>query len=304
MTAPAAARPLTEDPPARPLMAAVWMSGTILSFLAVAIAAREVNAQLDVSEMLLYRALIGGVILLSVLIATRQLQSLRTRQIGRHTLRNGLHYLGQLLWFQALFLIPLAQVFALEFTTPIWVLLISCAFLGERLNRAQLLATVIGFAGVLVVARPDFSQLSYGVIAAASCAVFFAIYALMTRALTRQDTAQAIVFWQLAMQVPLGLVVAGWDFEIAVPQGMAIFWTVVLGIGGLTAHYCLASALRLAPASFVYPLDYVRLPIAAVAGYLLYDEQIELAVFLGAALILLGNAINIRYGAERPRRAG
>src|SRR5690606_12503962 len=98
-----------------------------------------------------------------VLVVSGKLASLRTRAIGQHVLRNSIHYIGQLLWYQALFLIPIAQLYALEFTTPIWVLLLSFAFLGERLNAAQILAAVVGFCGVLVVARPDFSDLSYGV---------------------------------------------------------------------------------------------------------------------------------------------
>ncbi|MFC0280090.1 DMT family transporter [Falsigemmobacter intermedius] len=302
---PSASPPQTpEYPQSRPLVAVAWMAGTVLSFLAVTISARELSGQLDVSELLLYRALVGVVVLGGAVLLSRRLATLRTRAIGRHVLRNSIHYIGQLLWYQALVLIPIAQLYALEFTTPIWVLLLSFAFLGERLNAAQILAALVGFTGVLVVARPDFSDLSYGVVAGSVCAIFFAIYALMTRAMTRTDTAQSLVFWQVAMQVPLGLIVAGHDLQIALPQGIGWLWMVVMGLGGLGAHFCIAKALMVAPASFVYPLDYVRLPLGVIAGFLIYAEQIELAVFLGAALILLGNWINIRYGAKRPRSAG
>jgi drug/metabolite transporter (DMT)-like permease len=97
-----------------------------------------------------------------------------------------------------------------------------------------------------------------------------------------------------------GLVTAGYDGDIAVPSALILPWVVVISIAGLVAHFYLTKALSIAPASTVMPLDFVRLPAIAVVGMILYDEPLELLVFAGAALIFLGNFINIRHaGAQK-----
>lgn len=280
------------------------MCGSIFSFMAMTVAGRELAGQLDVYEMLFYRAVIGVVIVVAVMLATGQGQAWKGSQTRLHITRSSLHYLGQVMWFQALLLIPIAQLFALEFTAPLWVVLFAPLFLGERLTKPKLLAAVVGFVGVLSVAKPDFSQLNSGVLLAAGSAVFFAINVMMTRKLTAKEGVIGIMFWQVAVQAMLGTVVTGWDLSIAVPQGWGLVWMLLVGLCGLFAHYCLTRALRLAPVSIVFPMDFVRLPMAAVMGWFLYNEALELAVLAGAALILLGNWMNIRYGAEEGPRGG
>ena len=286
--------------PHRPLAAALWMGGAIFSFTAMAIAGRQVADTHDTFEIMLWRSAVGFLVVVGAALATRRLREVRADRIGSHVIRNLFHFTGQNLWFWALTMIPLAQVFALEFTSPIWVILLSPLVLGERLTGPRIAAAALGFAGILIVARPDFAALNPGVLAAAGSALFFAATTLMTKRLTRGEHIVSILFWLTLMQFFLGLATAGWDGQIALPTARTAPWLVLIGFCGILAHLCLTTALSLAPASYVVPIDFVRLPVIAAVGMVFYDEQVDLLVMLGAAVIFIGNWINIR--AETGRR--
>jgi drug/metabolite transporter (DMT)-like permease len=142
-----------------------------------------------------WRSLVGFVIVLVVAGASGRLRDVQVKRFPVHLLRNLFHFTGQNLWFWALSLIPLAQVFALEFTSPVWVILLSVFILKEPLTLPRVVATVLGFIGILIVVRPDFAALNPGVIAAATAAIFFAATLLLTKSLTRNESAVSILFW-------------------------------------------------------------------------------------------------------------
>ncbi|SHE46418.1 EamA domain-containing membrane protein RarD [Loktanella atrilutea] len=283
------------------LRACLWMIGAIVSFTSMAIAGRQVSFALDTFEIMTYRSLLGIVIVCTVAGLSGTWRQINGQQLGLHAIRNIAHFTGQNLWFFAITAIPLAQVFALEFTSPIWVLLLSPLLLGERLTRVGLIAAAIGFVGVLVVTRPGSAPLSPGLIAAALCAVGFAFSAIFTRRLTRTQTITCILFYLTVMQAVFGLICAGWDGDMALPDATTLPWLVLIGCAGLFAHFCLTTALSLAPASVVMPIDFVRLPTIAIVGALVYAEVIDPWILLGAALIFAGNYLNITRG--QPARA-
>jgi drug/metabolite transporter (DMT)-like permease len=122
------------------LKAALWMLGAIASFSAMAVAGRAVSHALDTFEIMTYRSLVGIVVLWVILTLTGQWRQATGRSLGTHLIRNAAHFTGQNLWFYAVTAIPLAQVFALEFTSPIWVVLLSPLILGEPLTRLRLMS--------------------------------------------------------------------------------------------------------------------------------------------------------------------
>ena len=278
------------------LRACVWMIGAIVSFTSMAIAGRQVSFALDTFEIMTYRSILGIVIVCVAAGLSGTWQQINRQQLRLHAIRNMAHFTGQNLWFFALTVIPLAQVFALEFTTPIWVLLLSPLLLGERMTRIGLIAALIGFIGVLIVTRPGSAPLSTGLIAAALCAVCFAFSAIFTRKLTRTQSITCILFYLTTMQAVFGLICSGWDGDIALPTAQTLPWLVLIGCAGLFAHFCLTTALSLAPASIVMPIDFVRLPAIAVVGALAHGELIDPYILLGAALIFGGNYLNITKG--------
>jgi len=276
-----------------PLKAAAWMVGALVSFSAMAVSARLASARLDTFEIMLYRSLVGLAVVLAVAAAAGRLGEIGRRRLGLHLLRNTSHFFGQNLWIFAVATIPLAQVFALEFTVPLWVALLAPLVLGERLTRMRAATAAIGFAGVLIVARPMSIGLEPGHVAALLAALGFAGSAMATKLLTRDITTTCILFWLTAMQSVMGLVAAGIDGAIALPDAVTLVPVVVVGLAGLGAHFCLTSALRCAPASVVMPLDFLRLPLIAVVGVLAFAEPLELAVFAGALVIFAANYANL-----------
>jgi drug/metabolite transporter (DMT)-like permease len=270
------------------------MTGSIAAFTSMAIATRQINGAHDTFEILAYRSVIGWVLVMVLALALGQTGRISTDRVGSHLVRNVFHFTGQSLWFWAITLIPLAQVFALEFTSPIWVILLSPLFLGERLTRRKMLAAALGFAGIIIVARPDFTALEPGVLAAAGAAVFFAATNLMTKALTRGEPIVSILFWLTLMQACFGTAAMLADGNVTLPSAATLPWLALIGVAGITAHLCLTTALSLAPASTVVPVDFARLPIIAAVGAVFYAEPVEPSLFLGAALIFLGIWLNLR----------
>ncbi len=270
------------------------MSGCIAAFSAMAVAGRAVHAVHDTFEIMLWRSAIGFLLVAGTGAALGRLGEIRTERLGAHLGRNLVHYTGQNLWFFALPLIPLAQVFALEFTTPIWVILFAALFLGERLTRRKLLAACLGFAGVLIVAHPEISRPEIGVLAAATSAICFAGTSVITKALTRVEGIISILFWLTLFQTVFSLFAVFHDGTTAWPTAETLPWLALLGLSGVGAHLCVTKALSLAPASVVMPIDFARLPVIAVVGWAVYGEVLEWQVAVGAAVILLAILVILR----------
>ncbi len=256
-----------------PLKAASWMIGAMVSFSRMAIAGRELATHLNTFEIMFYRSFIGLIIVLVVAGFSRTLCQIKTDRISLHFFRNLAHFLGQNLWFLAVAYIPFSQVFALEFSTPIWVALLAPFFLQETLTTRRIVSVFIGFIGVLIVARPDFSHFNLAVMAAMTCAVFFAGSLMATKKLTQDQSITCILFWLTLMQFCMGLLTTVYDGELAMPLGINGLWIFIVGLGGLMAHFCITKALALAPAIVVIPLDFMRLPLISVIGFLAYDEM-------------------------------
>ena len=275
------------------IKAVMFMSGAIVSFSAMAVAGRAISFELDTFEIMMYRSIVGICVVLILGRMFGTLGQITKRNLGTHFIRNISHFAGQNLWFYAITVVPLAQVFALEFTSPLWVLLLSPLLLNERWTQMRVLAGVMGFVGILIVTRPTGQSLNIGVIAAALSAIGFAGSAIFTKRLTLKETITCILFYLTVMQLAFGVVCAGYDGDIAMPSLDTLPWLVLIGFAGLLAHFCLTTALSLAPATVVMPVDFIRLPVIAMVGMLVYAEAIDMWVFIGAAIIFTGNYMNI-----------
>ena len=284
------------------LRAAIWMIGAITAFTLMAVAGRAAALNLDTFEIMFYRSCVGFTIVMACAVGFGTLDQVRADRLGLHFIRNVAHFTGQNLWFYAITVIPLAQVFALEFTGPIWVILLSPLILKERIRPLGIAAAIIGFIGILLVAKPGATTISPGLIAAALCAIGFGLTAIFTRLLTKTQTITCILFYLTGMQAIFGLICAGLDGDMELPTTITLPWVILIGIAGLTAHFCLTKALSIAPATLVMPLDFLRLPIIAVVGIILYAEPVDIWVIVGGTLIFAGNYVNIRFGhAKSPK---
>ncbi len=274
--------------------AAFWMLGAVMSFTSMAVAGREMAHELDTFEIMMYRSVIGLIVVLVIGGLVGSLATITRQRFGLHLIRNISHFIGQNLWFYAIALIPFAQVFAFEFSTPIWVALLAPIFLAERLTKIRLITVALGFLGILVVAQPGNIIIGPGVIAAALCAIAFAGAYICTKLLSRTESITCIMFWLTAIQLVLGIICTVYDGDVSVPSLATLPLIVLVAGAGLFAHYCITSALKLAPVMFVSPIDFLRLPIIAFIGATFYNEEINVWVIIGAIIVFSANILNIR----------
>ena len=284
-------------PTASKPMAALWMAGWLSLTLVMAVAGREALREVNVFELMEVRSLLGFLLLSPLIWRAGGLPALKTSRLRGHATRNLIHYVSQLGWFFALTLIPIGQVVAIEFTMPIWTAILAASFLGERITSWKAMAILLGLVGVIIIVRPATGRVDPGQLIALGAAIGFGISMVLVKSLTRTESALAVIFWMLVVQSTAGLVptLALWTWPSAHGWG----WMVVIGICGTFSHYCLASAMRYADATVVVPMDFLRVPLTATAGWLLYAERLDIFTGLGAVLILSGNLLNLK-APQRP----
>jgi drug/metabolite transporter (DMT)-like permease len=281
------------------LHAGLWMGLSLFCISGMALSGRMLSGHYSTWQILFYRGLVGLAVIGAV--APRSgLWRLKTRQLPLHFARATIHFAGQYGWFVALTVLPLAEVFALEFTTPIWTTLLAPMLLGEKLTGRKILAVLIGFAGILVLLRPGLALVNIMSLVMIGAAITFAITHICTKRITRTDDPLSVVFYMLLFQTPLALVGAlqHWQW----PSLATLPWIFTVGLTALTAHYAISKALTVADASVVVPMDFLRLPLIAIIGWAVYGEELSPWLVLGAALICLGTWVNTRtarrQGAE------
>ncbi len=271
--------------------AVIWMAGALTSFSLLAIGARELSGEISIFQTQFYRSLIGLLFISSIMFFLKKKINIQTDKIKLHIFRNLFHFAGQYGWFLGIGLLPLAEVFALEFTVPIWTLIIAAIFLGENISPRKITAVIFGVLGVLVITKPGFAVVdsaSFIVLAAAIC---FAITHVSTKSLSTSDSPILILFYMSLVQVPIGfaLSLANWTW----PAGEQWLWLIIIGLTALSAHYCMAKAMQYADVTMVVTLDFLRLPLIALVGIFLYAEEFEISLLLGGALMFIANLINI-----------
>ncbi len=272
------------------VLAGIWMSGALVSFLSMAIAGRELSAELNTFQILFFRSIIG-LLIISAVLSFSGWAHVKTTKFSLHFIRNIAHYIGQYGWFYAISLIPLAQVFAIEFTIPIWTALLAPFLLSERLSATRTLVIIIGFIGILIILRPGMAPFEIGALSALIAAIGYALSHTLTKKLTRTDKPLAVIFYMTVIQLPMGAVPSILDWTT--PSAPMLPWLLVVGVTALSAHYCMARAFAHADAVVVVPMDFLRLPMVALLGLFLYGEALDPWVLAGAVVILIAITINI-----------
>jgi drug/metabolite transporter (DMT)-like permease len=274
------------------LKAAAWMFAALILMTLMAVSGRAVAREVDVLQAIEMRSLIALFFVLPLVYLQGGVRTLKTNVLSLHIGRNFAHYAGQYAWLTGLTLLPLAQVISIEFTAPIWAALLAAVLLNERLSWRKMASIIFGLLGVCLIVKPGTAPLEPGHVIVLGAALGYAISFITTKALTRTESATTILFWMIVVQAVIGLVpaVTVWVW----PPITIMPWVIVLAFSGAYAHYCMARALALAEATVVMPMDYLRVPLSALVGYLLYSEGIDIYTGAGASLILLGNLFNLR----------
>ncbi|HET7362902.1 MAG TPA: DMT family transporter [Burkholderiales bacterium] len=274
-----------------PLRGVLWMLGAVLSFAAMAIAVRELQRHMGTLQILALRTGMTLAIVVA-LVAGHGTAAIATRRLPLHATRALVHLAGQYCWMYAISALALATVFAIEFTMPVWTALLAAAFLGERLTQGRLVQLALGLVGVAIILRPGFGAFHPAALVMLLGSLFYAGNMIFTKRLSATDTALAVTFWMSAVQLPVTLVAAlpSW----VAPQLSDAPWIVVIGAGSFAAHYSMTRAMKLADATVVVPIDFIRLPLIAVVGALVYAESFDPLVLVGAAVIFAGTYYSLR----------
>ena len=271
--------PLQSPSPIRGMM---WMIGQSTSFSAMNVCVAYLSDSVSPLLQVFLRSLIAVLILLPFMLHWG-FQSLRTDRLRLHVLRAFLTYLGVATLFISLKHLPLSEVIALHFTTPLFGILFAALFLKEKLRLHRLLATGMGLCGVLIILRPGFLEINVMAFVVLLSAAFYAGGAIVVKSLTRSDSAFQIVFMTNMLMIPISLFPAMFDWTVPTLAQAPVI--LLMGLASYAALTCQARALALADASFIVPLDFLRLPLMVGAGYLLFSEATDIWTVVGAVVV-------------------
>ena len=277
-----------------------WMTGALVCFSAMAVSIRELAPFLGVFEILALRCIGSLVLLLGAVMAGFGPLG-PPRPLGLHLARNAVHLVAQSLWVWGLTLLPLATVFALEFTAPAGVTLLAVLFLGERLTPGRLGGLVLGFIGVLVVLRPGAETFRAEALVVLGAALCFATALVFTKAMTARMTTLTLLVWMQLIQMPVFLLgyaalKGGMPFQQLGEAPVAML--ALLCVSGLLAQVSVAQAFRHGDAMTVVPLDFLRIPLIAAVGAVVYAEPFDAWVLAGAAITAAGILWSLREAAR------
>jgi drug/metabolite transporter (DMT)-like permease len=262
----------------------VWMvlGGFLFSLLNTI--ARDLTLHLDVYQSQFLRYLFGLFVILPWVWREGWRAYMPVNMAGQFW-RGGVHTLGLVLWFTALPKISLADMTAIGFTGPIFIMLGAAWFLGEPMRKDRWIAAIIGFSGVLVVVLPKMSGDGgwYNLVMLASAPVFAASF-LITKALTRYEKPGVIVLWQALTVTVLSLPMAIPNWQMPTPMQWLAF--AATGVLGTLAHYCLTRAFALVDISATQSLRFLDLVWASVLGWLVFGDVPSQSTWLGAVVIL------------------
>ena len=268
------------------------MAGWMSAMLMLLVAGRRTASELQLFQVLEIRTIIGLILLSPLVIMNGGFASLATSRPLTHLGRAVAQYGAQYFWFLGLTLIPLTQVVSIEFTMPIWTAILAMTLLGEKMTTRRALSIVLGLAGVAIIVRPEFSGANIGQVAMLVAAVAISISVTLTKSLTRTDHVVTITFWMLFAQSVIGLIPACYVWTS--PRAELWPWLVVVAFCGMYSQYCLSQAMRYAEATTIVSMDFLRVPLSALLGWVMFAEHLDVFTFLGAAAILAGNLLNLR----------
>ena len=269
----------------------MWMSGALFSFCFMAVAARELSATMSTFEMLFSRAAIGLVLVTLIILKTKDRSYFKTQRLKFHFGRDITHLMGQYGWFVGVSLLPLSQVFALEFTAPLWTSILAMIFLGEILTLRRFIAIVLGFSGVFLIVNPGEGIFNFNSLYVIAAAILFSVGNTFSKSLVKTDRPLTILFYMSLIQLPIALALS--YQSLIMPDAVQSFWMLVIGLTSMASHFCMSKAMQKTDLSIVVTLDFFRLPLITLVGVLLYQEAFKWVMVVGALMVFSANLINL-----------
>jgi drug/metabolite transporter (DMT)-like permease len=276
----------------------IWMLGFMVNITIMAICIRELSYKYSSFEIQNFRNIFSIIIIYIVFLLKKNI-NLKSKQLKTNFIRNIFHFIGQSAWTWGLTVLPLATVFSLEFTMPIWAAIISILIFKEKISLNKIFFLFLGLIGTYIILVPDTGYIKFSNIIVLFSAITYAFAHNYTKELTKTDSILSILFFMSIIQLPLsfiGSIMIG-DMQFNIIQEMPLI--LLLTVTSLLAHYSLSSALKTSDATIILPIDYIRLPIIVIVGWYYYNEIITNNVIIGSILIIFGAVIFLRKDIKK-----
>lgn len=273
------------------------MIGAAIAFALLAIAIRVCSEHLHALEIVFFRNLFSLVIMLPWMLRGARFAQLATGRMKLYLFRAVLGLSAMQSFFWALTEMPVAGVIAISFTTPLFITLGAAFILGEVVDRRRWIATLVGFAGTILIIDPGIDTiLDPASVAALYFAIAMAGSVLVVKSLSRTESSQAIVTWSVMLMTPLSLPPALLVWEWPSPSAWLLL--ALIGTLGTIGHVCLTAAMKTADAAYVMSFDFIRLPAVAFLAWLILGETTGYSIWVGTGVIFLSTL----YTARRETR--
>lgn len=291
---------MIDDPANRPVEGVLWMLATGLCFVAVTGSVRYLGTGLPAAQSAFLRFVFGSVLLAPVL--ARVLRAgLPKGSLSLFAVRGALHSLATVLWFYAMARLPVAEVTAIGYLNPIVVTLGAAVLLGEKLAARRLTAIAVALLGALIVLRPGLRELSPGLLAQLSAAIFFGLSYLIVKRLSALASATEVVA-MMSLTVAIGLLLPALAVWVR-PDLTQIAILVLVTLFATAGHYCMTRAFVAAPLAVTQPVVFLQLIWATLLGAFVFGEAVDPYVLAGGAMIIAAISYMTWREAQLRRRA-
>lgn len=260
-----------------------WMLVTGLMFVAVTGIVRYIGSDVPAAEAAFIRYAFG-VVLMSPFLLKALRRGMTRRALGAYSLRGLVHALGVILWFYAMARIPIAEVTAIGYTSPIYITIGAAIFFGEKLAARRIIAVLAAFAGAMIILRPGIQEISIGQIAQLLSAPLFAVSYLIAKGLSARESPTLVVA-MLSVFVTLGIApFAIWSWQT--PSLHDVAWLALVACFATAGHFTMTKALAAAPLMVTQPVTFLQLVWATLLGALVFGEAMDVFVLLGGGVII------------------
>ena len=278
---------------------ALWMLAATTSFAVMILCVRALSAYMHTFEILFWRTFIPVLLVLPHVLGKRRAKlTLPKAKLPLYGIRTMFAYTGSLIWFYAIAMVTVSDAVALQFTSPLFVVLLAIPVFGERPDFARWLAIIVGFLGALVIIRPGLTVINPGSLLVLLSSAFFAATMISIKALSHTEPVPAMVFYGNLFMLPLAFVPT--LFVWTTPSWGEVPWILVLGLSSALGLTFMSRAFAKTDTGFVMPFNFLRLPVIAGLGYYFFAEVPDVWTWVGTAIIA-GATI---FVAQREARAG
>ena len=286
------------------ILGSLWMLSSCIFYAVAASLVREVGDTYTAFQMTMIRSFVAVVVLAPVYLSEGGKLIFIPKRFFMHFLTGVFTYLGIIFWFFATASMPIADFFALQFVTPLLTMVFAVIFLAEKTDVRSWIAALVGFAGVLVILRPGIIEISFAAMAALISAVFYASDNTVIKSLSKGVSATMIVFYAHLLMIPISIPMAivTWKQPTLYDFGVIVVLCLCLTM----AYLSVTKAISLTVARVVQPVNFMRMPIAAIFGWVLFNEFPDIWTWFGAIIIFCATTYAVRRGAKttvRPSNA-